>query len=117
MPTESDTRPTPWKREEIPMRSRSVLAAVVLLAAAPAFAQQDTEPEQPERTVVYRPYEEITFGEVRIDVPVKKPSGGIISGRGDQKFDAILEERVHFKKDLAKSIRLNVKVVETATTK
>lgn len=96
------------------MRTRLVLA-LALLASPAAFAQQDTEAEQPKVKVVYPAVEEITFGEVQITAEQKKPASAFITGRHDEKFDSQIDERVHFKRDLAKSIRVNVKLVETTT--
>lgn len=98
---------------------RTVLAAtaLALMAASPALAQQETEAEQPKRVrEVYNAVEthdEDVFREVEINGTFKKPSGRVIRGRGDEKFDSIIDERAHFKRDLAKSIRVNVKVAET----
>ena len=101
------------------MRNAFFLAATALLAgASPAFAQQETEPEQPAKNVreVYRAVEEHdegAFREVEIDGSFRKPGGRFIGGRGDEKFDTIIDERVHFKRDLAKSIGVRVKIAET----
>jgi hypothetical protein len=99
------------------MRIRSGFAALALLAAPAAFAQQDTEAEQPPKKIreVYAPVTDIDFQEIEIEVERKKPANAYFLGRADEKFGAMIDERVHFKRDLAKSIRVNVKVAETAT--
>ena len=103
------------------MRLRFPFAIAGFLAAAvPAFGQQDrgsTEAEQPKPKGVYRPVEEITFLPTEIYGETAKAPGLYVLTHGDAEFPSFIDERANFKKDLAKSIRLSAKVVQTTTAK
>ena len=99
------------------MQIRAFFAAVAVLAATPAFAQTDDGEPDPPKNVreVYAPYTEYTFGEVDIIGETKKPVGVPIWGRGDTDYPSMIDERAHFKRDLAKSIGAGIKKAAKAT--
>lgn len=93
------------------MRIRRFLAASAFLTALPAFAQ--TEPPKKER---YLPVETHDFEKgIEIDTPLKRPVGIVITADGRKEFPTLIEERVHFKHDLAKSAGFGVKKSVKAT--
>ena len=88
------------------MRIRQFLAAAALLGAFPAFAQTEPGEQNPPKKVrvIYKAVEEITFDPVIIDGEDVRPVGMFINGHEDVRFPTMIEERVHFKRDLVKSI-------------
>ena len=96
------------------MRIRTFLAAAAVLATLPAFAQTEpSEPKQPKER--YPEVEEITFDPVEIVGERKKVAGLLFLGRADEKFPPMIDERVHFKRDLVKSIGASIKKSPKAT--
>ena len=102
------------------MRIRRFLAASALLSALPAFAQTEPSEQDPPKKVreVYVPVETHDFDKgIEIDTPLKRPVGIVITADGRKEFPTLIEERVHFKHDLAKSagfgIKKSVKATET----
>ena len=93
---------------------KSSVPASSLLLAAPAFAQTEpSEPKQPKER--YPEVEEITFDPVEIVGERKKVAGLLFLGRADEKFPPMIDERVHFKRDLVKSIGASIKKSPKAT--
>ena len=100
------------------MRIRQFLAAAALLGAFPAFAQTEPDEQDPPKRIreVYMPVETHDF-DVRIIIgeDVAKPAGINIMGHATAEFPTMIEERVHFKRDLVKSIGVSVKKSVKAT--
>ena len=92
------------------MRIRRFLAVTAVLAAVPAFAQSEPgEPERPKKER-YEPVETHDFEKgIEFESELKKPVGLSITGRPGFEFPSMIEERVHFKRDLVKSIGVAVK--------
>jgi len=100
------------------MRIRQFLAAAALLGAIPAFAQTEPgEHDPPKKVIGYKEIDTIDFDVVHIETTMKKPAGINITTRDGSEFPTMIDERVHFKRDLAKSagfgIKRSVKSTET----
>ena len=94
------------------MRTRLVFAAAALLLATPAFAQHEpAEPEpKKEPREVYLPVEHHDFeNPVVIEGEWVRPIGGLITSKGVKEFPKFIQERAHFKRELAKSAKLPVR--------
>ena len=92
------------------MRIPFAFATLALLAALPALAQSDSgESQDPPKRVTYAKEETITFGEVEIRGERKKPAGMLITGHHEDAFASMIDERVHFKRELAKSAGFGIK--------
>lgn len=103
------------------MRIPFALASIALLAAPPAFAQADAGDEAPPKKIreVYLPVEthdEDSFKPVDIPGEHRRAHQMYIRGRTDAKYAPMIDERVHFKRDLAKSIGLEIAPAEAAET-
>ncbi len=90
---------------------RLVLATLLALTAAPAYAQSGdtTEGEVQEIDgkrvrVVYKKKEEINFDDVLIQGELKKPQGAYLLNRKKSDFSDMIEERAHFKIELRDSL-------------
>lgn len=99
------------------MRIRKFVAATILFGALPAFAQTEpSEPTPPKVRIIYNAVETIDFDPTVIIVDeAAKPAGMLITGHTDPEFPSMIDERVHFKRDLVKSIGASVKKSMKAT--
>ena len=90
------------------MRIPFILAAIAVLAAPPTFAQADLADEAPPKKIreIYLPVENLgeeIFNPAEVDGDYRKATGMRISSREEGEFPSMIDERVHFKRALAKS--------------
>ena len=95
------------------MPNARLLALASVLLALPAFAQQEPERDEQGRIIQYEKNSKIDFDVKTIEVDGGwKPIGIRVTSRGDEKFPSMIQERTHFKRELAKSIGVSVKAEE-----
>jgi hypothetical protein len=102
------------------MRFPYALATLALLASpAVTLAQTDAGEQDPPKKIreVYAKEEFHDFGKgVVIFGEVKRPSGIRITGHEGGDFPSMIDERVHFKRELAKSAGFGIKRSSEAET-
>lgn len=100
------------------MRIPFTLATLALLAATPALAQSDSGEQEPPKKVleVYAEYTEIDLDGADVFGKVPTAYGVSLKGREAADFPSMIDERIHFKRDLAKSAGFVIKRSKAAET-
>lgn len=81
---------------------RSALTLGLLLASAPAFAQDDEDAEG--REVRYKEKTEIDFEGVDVSGELVKPSGSLLVDRKKAQFNPLIQLRADFNAEMKESV-------------
>lgn len=83
----------------------ALFVSMMVMASAPAFAQQDRGDGKTEdgKTIVYERNTTILFDETTIRGTEWKPVGILVVSHVGASFEKMIPERAHFKVELAKS--------------
>ena len=86
------------------------IALALLAFSVPAFAQQDSGSDEPKQEPkrAYEKNQKIDFDVTTITGTVKGPREAFIVVRQPGKFDVYMPERANFKRDLAKSLGVEI---------
>lgn len=79
------------------------IAAVAVLVAAPALAQEDKVVQEADRTV-YRKKTVIDFTDVSVEGELTKPEGSYSVSKKKTRFDTLIKVRTNFNPELNQSV-------------